>query len=76
MEKQTTLEASIQKVGAKFKIKIKKLIIFWGLKMHCQNIVDGDVSKNNVFKLLLKNKVYVPNFANRYFLDPFLNILL
>ncbi len=29
-----------------------------------------DVSKNNFIKIFLLNKVYFPNFANRYILNP------
>jgi hypothetical protein len=35
----------------------------------------GDVSKKNLLKILLLNKVYFPNFANRYILNPVLTIL-
>ncbi len=36
----------------------------------------GDVSKKNFLKRFLLNKVYFPNFANRYILNPVLNIPL
>jgi hypothetical protein len=38
--------------------------------MHCQNIVDGDVSKKNFLK------IFLVNFTNRYILNPVLTILL
>jgi hypothetical protein len=36
----------------------------------------GDVSKKNFFKIFLLNKVYFPNFANRYILKPVMTILV
>jgi hypothetical protein len=36
----------------------------------------GDVSKKNFLKIFLLNKLYFPNFANRYILNPVLAILL
>ncbi len=36
----------------------------------------GDVPKKNFLKIFLCNKVYFPNFANRYILNPVLTILL
>ncbi len=34
--------------------------------MHCQNIVDGRCLQKEFFLNILLNKVYFPNFANRY----------
>jgi hypothetical protein len=34
----------------------------------------GDVSKKNFLKIFLLNKVYFPNFANRYILNPVFNL--
>ncbi len=53
-----------------------KLKIFWGLKMHCQNIVDERCVQKEFLNRFLLNKVYFPTFANRYILNPFLNIPL
>ncbi len=36
----------------------------------------ADVSKKNFLKIFLLNKVYFPNFANKYILNPLLTILL
>ena len=36
----------------------------------------GDVSKKSFLKIFLLNKVYFPNFANKYILNPVLTILL
>ncbi len=44
--------------------------------MHFLNIVDGRCLQKNFLKKFLLNKVYFPNFANRYILNPVLTILL
>jgi hypothetical protein len=38
--------------------------------MHCQNIVDERCLQKEFLKTFLLNKVYFPNFANRYILKP------
>jgi hypothetical protein len=43
------------------------------LKMHFQKIVDGRCFKNKN-KIFFLNKVYFPNVATGYILNPFLSI--
>ncbi len=49
---------------------------FQRLKMHCQNKVHGRCFQQKLFFSFLLYKIYFPNFATRYFSNPFLNIPL
>jgi hypothetical protein len=51
-----------------------KLKVFLGLKMHYQNIVEGQCFQKEFWKIFLVSKVDFPNFFHRYILNPFLNI--
>jgi hypothetical protein len=49
-----------------------KLIIFGGLNMHSQNIVDGICFQKEFLKSFLLNKSLLPKFCKQIYFEPFL----
>ncbi len=57
----------------KYRLEVEKIL---RAQNALSEIVDGRCLQKEFKKIFLYNKVYFPNFANRYILNPVLTILL